>query len=157
MRNGGHLSWTGEGIHLRIDEIDGDGTGSLNIRSSQLLSVNQTASFFKTEILAQVNSSVELPQDFNCHMVDVVIRGKVNKIEKATVGPRCLFSLETHEEKLNLIMRRLVIQTDGEMKLMAKNGEVMLEGTALDIRGGAKVRSCIGILKQSRKYSAFYK
>lgn len=101
--------------------------------------MNRTTSFFKTELLAHVNSSLELPKDFNCHMVDVVVRGQVNAIEKATIGPRCLFSLETEDDKLDLVMKRLVIQTEGEMRLTAKNGEVTVEGTSLDIRGGARV------------------
>ena len=79
-------------MHLKIHEMNGDGTGSLNIRSSQHLSVNQTTSFFKTELLGHVNSSVELPQNFNCHTVDVVLRGQVNSIEKVTIGPQCMFS-----------------------------------------------------------------
>lgn len=126
-------------MHLKIHEMNGDGTGSLNIRSSQHLSVNQTTSFFKTELLGHVNSSVELPQNFNCHTVDVVLRGQVNSIEKVTIGPQCMFSLESNED-LYVIMRKLVIQTDGEIKFMAKNGEVEMEGMSLDIRGGAKVR-----------------
>ena len=126
-------------MHLKIQEMNGDGTGSLNIRSSQHLSVNQTTSFFKTELLGHVNSSVELPQNFNCHMVDVVLRGHVNSIEKVTIGPQCMFSLESNED-LYVIMRKLVIQTDGEIKFMAKNGKVEMEGMSLDIRGGAKVR-----------------
>ena len=133
------MSWSGKGVHMRIDELDGDGTGSMNIRSSQRLSVNWTTSYFKTELLGHVNSSLDLPQDFNCHVVDIVVRGDVNKIENVTVGPKCLFLVGPEQEILDLTMRKLVIQTGGEMRLMAGNGQVVLEGISMDIRGGAKV------------------
>ena len=140
LRHGGRLSWSGKGVHLQIDELDGDGTGSMNARSTQLFSVNYTTSFFKTELLAHVNSTLNLPQDFNCHTVNVVVRGVVNALEKVTVGPQCFFSLESEKETLNLTMNKLVIQTDGRMKLMAKDQEVVVQGISLDIRGGGKVR-----------------
>lgn len=140
LRHGGRLSWSGKGVHLWIDELDGDGTGSMNTRSTQLLSVNYTTTFFKTELLAHVNSTVNLPQYFNCHSVNVVVRGVVNALEKVTVGPQCFFSLESENEKLNLAMNKLVIQTDGRMKLMAKVQDVVVQGISLDIRGGGKVR-----------------
>jgi hypothetical protein len=69
--------------------------------------------------------------------VNVVVRGAVNALEKVTVGPQCLFSLES--EKLNLTMTKLVVQTDGRMKLMARHDEVVVQGVSLDIRGGARV------------------
>ena len=140
LRHGGRLSWSGKGVHLQIDELDGDGTGSMNARSTQLFSVNYTTSFFKTELLAHVNSTLNLPQDFNCHTVNVVVRGVVNALEKVTVGPQCFFSLDSEKETLNLTMNKLVIQTDGHMKLMAKDQEVVVQGISLDIRGGGKVR-----------------
>ena len=133
------MSWSGEGVHLRIDELDGDGTGSMNARSTQQLSVNRTTSYFKTELLSHVNSTLNLPQDFNCHSVNVVVRGVLNALEKVTVGPRCLFSLDSESGKLNLSMSKLVIQTDGRMKLMARADEVAIQGISLDIRGGAGV------------------
>ena len=131
------MSWSGEGVHVRIDELDGDGTGSINVRSTQQLSVTHTTSYFKTELLAHVDSTLNLPKDFNCHSVNVVVRGAVNALEKVTVGPQCLFSLES--EKLNLTMTKLVVQTDGRMKLMARHDEVVVQGVSLDIRGGARV------------------
>ena len=131
------MSWSGEGVHVGIDELDGDGTGSINVRSTQQLSVTHTTSFFKTELLAHVDSTLNLPKDFNCHSVNVVVRGAVNALEKVTVGPQCLFSLES--EKLNLTMTKLVVQTDGRMKLMARHDEVVVQGVSLDIRGGARV------------------
>ena len=149
LRHGGRLSWTGEGVHLRIDELDGDGTGSLNVRSEEKLSINRTTSYFKTALLAHVNSSLNLPQDFNCHSVNVVVRGAVNAIKKVTVGPQCALSLERYNEKLNLTMGKLVIQTDGTIKLMAKP-EVEVQGVSLDIRGGARVSMCIIFLKAQR-------
>lgn len=139
LSHGGRLSWTGEEVHLGIEELDGDGTGSLNVRSTQQLSVNHTTSYFKTDILAHENSSLILPQDFNCHSVNVVVRGDVNGIEKVTVGPQCVFSLQHHDKNLNLTMSKLVVQTDGKMKLLAKHGEVEVQGISLDIRGGARV------------------
>ena len=145
LRHGGRLSWSGKGVHLEIDELDGDGTGSMNARSTQLFSVNYTTSFFKTELLAHVNSTLNLPQDFNCHTVNVVVRGVVNALEKVTVGPQCFFSLESEKEKLNLTMNKLVIQTDGRMKLMEKDQEVVVQGISLDIRGGGKVRDTVHI------------
>jgi hypothetical protein len=137
LRHGGRLSWSGEGVHVGIDELDGDGTGSINVRSTQQLSVTHTTSYFKTELLAHVDSTLNLPKDFNCHSVNVVVRGAVNALEKVTVGPQCLFSLES--EKLNLTMTKLVVQTDGRMKLMARHDEVVVQGVSLDIRGGARV------------------
>jgi hypothetical protein len=139
LRRGGRLNWSGEGVHLGIDELDGDGTGSINVRSTQQLSVTHTTSFFKTELLAHVDSTLNLPKDFNCHSVNVVVRGAVNALEKVTVGPQCLFSLESESEKLNLTMSKLVVQTDGRMKLMARHDEVVVQGISLDIRGGARV------------------
>jgi hypothetical protein len=137
LRHGGRLSWSGEGVDLEIDELDGDGTGSMNVRSTQQLSVNQTTSYFKTELLGHVNSILNLPQDFNCHSVNVVVRGDLNVLEKVTIGPQCMFSVEG--DKLNLTMRKLVIQTGGHMTLMAKPEEVVVHGISLDIRGGAIV------------------
>ena len=133
------MSWSGEGVHLRIDELDGDGTGSMNARSTQQLSVNRTTSYFKTELLSHVNSTLNLPQDFNCHSVNVVVRSVLNSLEKVTVGPQCLFSLDSESGKLNLSMSKLVIQTEGRMKLMARADEVVIQGISLDIRGGARV------------------
>ena len=137
LRHGGRLSWSGEGVNLEIDELDGDGTGSMNARATQQLSVNHTTNYFKTELLGHVNSTLNLPEDFNCHSVNVVVRGDLNVLEKVTVGPQCLFSVEGG--KLNLTMRKLVIQTGGHMKLMARPREVVVQGISLDIRGGAKV------------------
>lgn len=139
LRHGGRLSWTGKETHLGIEELDGDGTGSFNVRSTQQLLVNHTTNYFKTEILAHENSSLFLPQDFNCHSVNVVVRGDVNGIEKVTVGPQCVFSVQRQEGNLNLTVRKLVVQTDGEVKLLARHGEVEVHGISLDIRGGARV------------------
>lgn len=133
------MSWSGEGVHTGIIELDGDGTGSINIRSTQQLSINRTTKYFKTELLAHVDSMLYLPQDFNCHSVNVVVRSVVNALEKVTVGPQCWFTLESRDYHLNLTMTNLVIQTNGHMKLMAGSGDVLLAGISLDIRGGATV------------------
>ena len=137
----------------------------MNARSTQQLSVNHTTNYFKTELLGHVNSTLNLPQDFNCHSVNVVVRGDLNVLEKVTVGPQCLFSVEGG--KLNLTMRKLVIQTGGHMKLMARPREVVVQGILLDIRGGAKVsvfnffrfvqvQVCHkGFLKTERVYSIY--
>ena len=139
LRHGGRLSWSGERLHLKINELDGDGTGSMNVRSTQELSINHTTSYFKTELLAHMKSTLNLPQDFNCHSVNIIVRGAVNALEKVTVGPRCLFSLQSVNEKLNLTMKKIIVQTNGRMQLMARSDEVVVQGISLDIRGGAKV------------------
>lgn len=133
------MSWSNEEVHLEIEELDGDGTGSMNVRSTQRLSVNRTTNYFKTELLAHIKSSLHLPQDFNCHSVNVVVRGAVNTFEKVTVGPQCFFSLTNDDEELNLTMSKLVVQTNGRMKLMAKRDKALIKGISLDIRGGASV------------------
>lgn len=75
--------------------------------------------------------------------MNIHARGVIKNFNEVSVGPRCFLSIEEKETSLNLSINKLVVQTDGRLQLLAENGEVVVNGVSMDVRGGARVSRLI--------------
>lgn len=138
IAGGASLRVSKSNYSLIVNELYGETTGHLTIFSGQYTHMNMSIGYLPFSLLTQKGANVSLPQHLTCRGVDVVLRGTLDKLVNLTVGPHCVFNLDSPSDN-HYVFDHVVVQTDGSMIVKQDLSSTYIKGVTWDIRGGGQV------------------
>ncbi|XP_038052472.1 uncharacterized protein LOC119725183 [Patiria miniata] len=144
IRGQGALAMTSkyaESPRIVAHTLSGDRSGLLTLFWGQVFDATMPRALLPFSLLALDGTTVTLPTILDCKNVEIAIDGSLHSMDRFTISSGCKVSLEYKGGGRNYI-DHLDVKTFGSMYINDnQQGTVTIEGTTLNVRSGALLKS----------------